>query len=127
MEDVMPAQNPHVPTRPGFRPKLRYQKQGLGSLYLFDSIIKPYQTISCYPEDIPAQYKDVLVCIDTPEMQTWATKESGDIAMKEVLYETQERETKGWYDVVNTDSGKAINEKRLRKADAETLRDSLNS
>lgn len=127
MEDTMPAQNPHVPTRPGFRPKLRYQKQGLGSLHLFDAIIKPNQIISCYPEDIPEQYKAVLLCIDTPEMQIWATKESGDALMKEVLYEIQEKETKGWYDVVNMDSGKAINEKQLSKVDAETLRDSLNT
>ena len=120
------AQQPKTPTRLGFRPKLRYQKLGAGSIPLFNSLIKPNQVISAYPEDIPARYKDILVCIDSTEMQEWAKKESEKALEKEFLYELVEK-THGWWEVVNRETKKAINEKSLRKADAETLRDSLNT
>jgi hypothetical protein len=123
---IMAAQYPVTPSRPGFRPKLRYQKMGLGSLHLFDSIIKPNQIIFAYPEDIPIQYKDVLVCIDSPEMQDWAEREADVDLVTEALYKKVERETKGWYDVINISSEKAINEKGLRDVDAEALLISLN-
>jgi hypothetical protein len=125
--EVMPAQPPKTPTKPGFRPKLRFRKSADGSIHLFNSIIKPNQVISCYPEDIPEQYKSVLVCIDSVEMQEWAKKENDLAVERENLYGIVERDGKGWYDVVNKETEKTLNEKRLRKADAEKLCDSLNS
>ena len=123
---ILSAQQPKTPTRPGFRPKLRYQKLGSGSIPLFNSLIKPNQVISAYPEDIPVGYKDVLVCIDNVEMQEWAKKENEKALEKESLYELVEK-THGWWDVVNSETKKTINEKSLRKVDAETLMDSLNT
>ncbi len=122
----MPPVPVKTPIRPGFRPKLRYMKEGKGSLYLFDAIIKPGQVISVYPEDIPEKYKSAFTCLESPELQEWAKKENEETAVKEVLYDVVDNETKGWYDVINVETSKPINEKKLRKADAERLCSSLN-
>lgn len=125
--ETMDAQNPVAPIKPGFRPKLRYQKQGKGSFELFNALIKPGQIISLYPEDVPVEYKDVLLCIDSPEMQEWAKQENEAALTKENVYALKENETAGWWDVVNVETEKSINEKRLRKQDAETLLATLNA
>ena len=124
----MPAQNPVSPTKTlGFRPKLRYKKVTGGSLHFLNAIIKPNQTILVFPEDIPAQYLKDFICLDSPELQDAAKIENERFIGKEVLYTVKKTKIKGKYDVLNSFTGKPINEKKLEKAEAEKLRDSLNT
>jgi len=125
-KEKIPAQNPITPTKAiGFRPKLRYEKQGKGSLHIWDSIVKPWQVVLCYPEDIPVEYKDCFKCLDDEDLQEAAKKENERFTEIECLYNLVET-TRGWYDVVNSSTGKAINEKKLRLVDAQELKESLN-
>ena len=80
-------------------------------------IIKPNQTFYAHLDEIPEAFRDVIVPVDgLPE-------EEQEITLATATgYEVQERvNTKGWHDVVNLISGKPINEKALRKDEAEKL------
>lgn len=125
---TLPAHQPNTPDHPGFRPKLRYRKEGKGSLYLWDAIIKPGQVIFVHPEDIPEKHVKDFVCLDPPQMQEWAKAENEVFASSESLYQVKETETpEDGFVVVNSQTGKKLNEKKLKKEEAEKLRDTLNT
>lgn len=111
----------------GIRPKLRYKKITRGSIELFGRLIKPGQIIWAYPEEISEAYSKDFTILDSKDIQELAKSENKDIFIDERVYEIAEKETHGWYDVVNSSTKKPINEKSLRKVDAELLRDSLNA
>ena len=115
------------PHRPGFRPKLRYRKCTKGSLHLWNALIKPGQVVLVYPEDIPAENTKDFECLESPEMQEWASEANEEYDVPEELFQVEEKDTHGRFDVVNSITGKAINTKSLRKSEAEELRDSLNT
>jgi len=103
---------------------IRWKKIGGGSLHLPNRIIKPNQEFSARLEDIPEQFRDVIVPLN-PKMQAVvdkAEKAAGSPAVK-LKYFVKARSA-GYYDVVDKD-GKVMNEKALRKEAAETLIESL--
>ena len=110
--------------------KIKYKKIGGGTFLLNGKIIKPNQEFTAYPGEVPEAFKDVCKVLG-------AVDEGGaKLPPEEVekLEEKQEPEKKltyelvktsvGWYDVHDTDGNK-INEKALRKIDAEALVESL--
>lgn len=111
------------------RRTVRYRKIGGGSLRWNNRVIKPNQVFSAIPEELPTAFRSHLVAVDpepeeeviTPE-QTLAIEEATEPASSdsERGYRMLHKRS-GWYDIVNTVSGKKINEKSLRKSDAEEM------
>jgi len=101
--------------------KVRWKKTGGGSFRMADEkgnqrIIKPGQTFSAYPHEIPQAFRDVVIALSTlPE-----NKPPPPITAVEPVYTLKSRGSGGWYDVVNP-NGKVLNEKALKKEDAEKL------
>jgi hypothetical protein len=108
------------------RLKLRYRKIG-GSLTLLGKRYKVNDIIEVYPEQIPQAFMDTLVCLNSPEEQKRAIAESKGLSyFREFMYVVVPSILAGWYNVINTETKKQINEKQLSKADAERLCISLN-
>ena len=102
--------------------KVRWKKIGGGSFHMVDEqgkqrIIKPGQTFAAYPHEIPQAFRDVVVALETlPEH-----KPPPPLAGKDPVYKLKARSGGGgWYDVVNP-NGKVLNEKALKKEEAEKL------
>lgn len=110
------------------RPKLMYKKMGGGSLRMTlegkKRIIKPNETFAAYPEDIPVGFKNLIVCLDTPEIQKKASIPP-PVIPKEALFGMEKNPNGGW-DVVNNETLKPMNTEPLKKAAAQELLDSLN-
>lgn len=123
------------------RRKIKWHKQGGGSFHMRDGrIIKPNQKFEAYPEDIPDGFRDVVVPLeplpeDEPlqsatefELQQAESPASLDekqegqakYEIQPQQYEKQERDTSGWFDVVDSE-GNHVNKKALREDEAENL------
>lgn len=127
--------------------KCKWKKIGGGSLRLGNRIIKPNQVFFADPGDIPAAFMNLVVLLDNAEVEDIGApinfKNFGiievaqDLQPDEILepaplqepaetaYELKKHGT-GWYDVVNTITGKAMNAKRLRLDAAKKLAEDLN-
>jgi hypothetical protein len=97
--------------------RTRWQKIGGGSFRLANGkIIKPKQIFFATEAQIPKAFRFMVIPVDelpvTPEPKKVESKYS---VVKSSV---------GWYNVVD-EAGKAINEKALRKTDADTLLESL--
>ena len=106
----------------------RWRKLGGGSFYLKGRIIKPNQVFQAELADIPKGFRDVVVLVDSK-----AGKAVGevlqdfldipDVPVAEVVF-TLKKKGGAYYNVEDAD-GKVMNEKGLRKEDAEALIKSL--
>jgi hypothetical protein len=91
----------------------RRRKKGL-------RIIKPNEVFKARPDEVPMAFRDTIIALDTLPAEPPAPPPP------EVKFGLVEREgTKGWFDVINTVSGKAINDKALREPDALKLLESM--
>jgi hypothetical protein len=102
--------------------KVRWKKEGGGSLRLqIDGrprIIKPGETFTASPRDIPLAFRDVIILLDKAKLE-----EVPRPTPVKVLYKVQPRgKSKSLFDVVDT-QGKLVNDKNkpLRKDIAEQL------
>lgn len=106
-------------------PELRWRKTGGGSLRLQNPyrIIKPGQTFSAKTSDIPTAFRDLVICLNTEEEVVAAKEATAQAIMDaDIQFEIVEiPEKKAWYNVVKAGEIKAINEKPMRKKDAEEL------
>ena len=101
--------------------KVWFTKLGGGILRLANGrIIKPNQRFQIDPREIPAAFMDTLKAED-PEKAEEVLSNKVDVVP--TVYEIKE-DTPGWYDVVDA-NGKAINEKKLRQGQAESLKQAL--
>lgn len=107
----------------------QFKKIGGGSFRLKNGkIIKPNQIFSTDPNEIPEAFSDSVIPLDPKEeVQEDDTKEE---ATEETTEETNPRfeilhQGSGWYNVVNTASGKAANSKKLRADAAQELLEEL--
>jgi len=109
------------------RPKLQY-KLVSGTLRIMGRVLKKNDVFDAYPEQIPAAFKKYIVCISDKEVQVKATPAEHEkyISKEDVLYEIRPSLSKDWYNVVNKITGKPLNEKTLRLADAEKLAKAVN-
>lgn len=100
--------------------KARYRKIGGGTFRLRNGrIIKPNQVFTAEPHEIPQAFKDTLIALD-PEPEEEGPKPASNKPRFEVTFKGG-----GWYDVVNTESGKAANSKSLRAEEAQRLLEEL--
>lgn len=94
--------------------KIRFKKTS-GVLYYQGHKIKAGQTFRAFPEDIPESLRDTCVPLDPIDETPPKSATKFEIRHK----------TAGWYNVVEISSGKPINEKSLRQAEAEKLLEDL--
>lgn len=117
----------------------QFKKIGGGSLRLNGRIIKPNEIFTAKKEEIPASLRNVIIPLGT----TWSNLDGdGFQGVNEVkkLPEEEKKEieqavpkylvvprgnSNSWFDVVNAQTGKPINEKALRKDVAEQLKHDL--
>lgn len=107
----------------------RWRKVGGGSLRLKSGrIIKPNQVFTAALEDIPAGVDDLLVPVNEEATEVKEHVKTGQTPLQpeylDGLYEIRARGV-GWFDIVNTESGKVVNDKALRSADAAALVEKL--
>ena len=88
-------------------------------------IIKKGQKFQAYPHEIPVAFRDTIKSLDGEDVSepTGAPKVSTEEKVDPLKYSIKHR-AGAWWDVVNED-GKIINEKAMKKADAEELLESL--
>lgn len=102
-------------------PILKWKKSSSGTFYMRGNrIIKPNEVFSARESEIPKGFRDVVVCLEPEKLSSSITGEAARFEVLKPVYEVKMRSI-GWYDVVN-EYGKPINEKPLRKADAEKLK-----
>lgn len=92
--------------------KIRWVKQGGGSLRLHGRIIKPGQSFLADLDEIPEGFRDVVIPLDKLPVEV-----EENLVATPSEYQLKQRGTSTWYDVVN-DKGKVLNEKALRRTDA---------
>lgn len=120
--------------------EIKWRKIGGGSLrYIRGKIVKPNEIFTARPEEVPLAFRKYVVALeDIPEtsfsvVQPFTTRRRGSkdgeaITGKELpSYSLEKRSTGGWWDVINSVSGKAINEKGLREEAARQLVEELNA
>ena len=103
---------------------VRWKKIGGGSFLLGKHYIKQNEVFEARPSQIPKGFRDVLICLDVlpetgkvaPEFVSEAKKPVFTIALKGT--------SKFLYDILDA-QGKVLNEKGLKKADAEKLIEDL--
>ena len=97
--------------------RVRWRKVGRGSFRLANRrIIKPNQTFFADPEEIPEAFRDVVVALGPlPKEPEIEPVNPGYVV---------DRRVGGWYDVRDK-FGKRVNEKALKRKDAEALVESL--
>lgn len=84
-------------------------------------IIKPGQVFTARLDEIPAAFRDVIKPVDADDVKT--ITEEKTVPAPELEYSVRHKGS-AWYDVVNKD-GKVLNDKSLRKEQAEELVESL--
>lgn len=96
--------------------RIWWRKTGGGTFRMNNGrIIKPNQKFKARPDEIPEGFRDVVVPLD----KTQAT-EAPLPPIAKPQYSIRQK-SPGWYDVVDDNSGKALNEKGLRPEAAKEL------
>lgn len=110
---------------------IKWRKTGGGSLRFpvrgadgkaKQKIIKPNEVFSAKQSEIPESFRDIVVPVDTTQVGVGGEP---PIEPEAGVFELKERGD-GWYDVVNS-VGKVLNEKALKKEEAERVVKSLAS
>jgi len=105
--------------------KVKFKKIGGGSLRFQGKIIKPNQEFWADPIDIPETFRDIVIPVDPLGLEKKKeTVEEVKEGESSVVYSLKHRGG-GWFDVINSETGKVINEKALPKGEAEKLIESL--
>ena len=111
--------------------KLTWKKLGGGAFHCrldgVSVIIKPGEVFKAYPWEIPAQFQDVVICLDEEALEEIKAKAEEKVTASETLYIVETASAGGWYDVINAETKKVMNETRMRKGPAEELAKELNS
>lgn len=98
--------------------KPKWRKIGGGTLRLGDRIIKPNQVFSAHESEIPKAFRDTLLLV---EGDITSTAPASEIPDTKTLFAVKGSKVDGW-NVVNTTTGKPINETPLTtKKEAEEL------
>lgn len=97
---------------------IRWKKVGGGSFLLKNHYIKPNQIFTAYLEEIPVQFRDLVVPLD--DIKSAEKSVEYDSAQN---YHLEEDEDGGWY-IVNS-SGKKLNEAPITYEIADRILNSL--
>lgn len=103
------------------RTTIRWKKIGGGSFRMASGkIIKPGQVFTAREDEIPTAFRNVVVPLDvTLVSPVEAEPEVVKVAKAEYTVVSR-KSSKSWFDVVNAE-GKVLNEKALKKEQAEEL------
>jgi len=102
----------------------KWRKIGKGSLrYIRGRIIKPNEIFVAREDEIPKPFRKFVVAVEDIPEEDRAPVQSSD----KDLFRAQKRPGTGWWDIVNTVTGKKVNEKGLRRDKAELLAKDLNA
>ena len=117
--------------------KRRYKQTGGGTFHLnTGKIVKPQEEFKAYPHEIPKAFRDTIVCLEEEgdedegfeSVSEYALEPVDEPEQKESADEVEykiEPKSPGWYNVIEVHSGKALNDKSLRKDEAEKLIEKL--
>lgn len=97
--------------------KIYYKNIG-GSFRLPNRIIKPKQKFYAFKEEIPTAFKDSIIVLDSTNVVKEKEKDEKVISAK--MKYTKKHRGGGWYDIFD-ENGKQINEKALKKENAEEM------
>jgi len=103
--------------------RVRFKKVGHGSLRIGHKIIKPNEVFLAYPSEIPNAFKDLVVAVDAKDANVLFNEDVKEEPIKVVApeYFVKPRgKSKYLFDVVDA-RGKVLNEKPLKKEQAEAL------
>ena len=96
-----------------------WRKVGGGSFYLKGRIIKPNQVFTAELSEIPEGFRDVVIPTDGKPVKIGKKEDTPDVPVTELVFTIRDRGG-NWYDVLDVND-KKMNEKSLRKVQAESL------
>lgn len=100
--------------------KVAFIKKGKGMLRLADGrVVKSGEVFRAYPENIPHAFRDTIVLHEVDEKKQEVFKEHGVVESDEPSFEIKQVAA-GWFDIVDKQD-KPINEKKMRKDEAEDM------
>jgi hypothetical protein len=103
-------------------PRIRWRKIGGGSFRMASGrIIKPNEVFLAFEREIPEAFRDVVI----PEEPLPDAAERVIPAEEATPKYELRSKGPGWYDVVNVATGEPINERSLRRDEAEKMVESL--
>jgi hypothetical protein len=115
----------HAPTpEPRTDGKIRFKKEGRGVFRHRGHIYRPGEIFWAHPSEISMQFRDMIKPVDPAELPV-----DGSVEVKEELvikpaYTKVKRETSEFWDIFDGE-GKQVNEKALRKEQADEYLESL--
>jgi hypothetical protein len=101
---------------------LKWRNSGGGTFRMAGGkIIKPNQVYKAYEDQVPAAFRDTQICLEEipTEVKVIPKKSKNATPKYEIVHKGA-----GWYDVIDS-SGKPVNEKALREAEAITIKSEL--
>jgi hypothetical protein len=105
--------------------RLRWQKRpNSGSMWLGKRIIKPGEIFLAFRHQIPVAFMDSIICLEEEKLAEEKAADNGVIEPR-ILFELHHRGG-GFYDVVNIETREPMNDKALRKEEADELLNALN-
>jgi hypothetical protein len=109
--------------------EITWRKIGGGSLrFIRGKIIKPNEIFSATPDEIPDSLRRYVIPMEQlPEPDPIIPVKSFVVQEKEPATYEMKKQNGGWYNVINTVSGKSINDKGLREKAARQLVEELNA
>jgi len=96
-----------------------WRKVGGGSFYLKGRIIKPNQVFTAELAEIPEGFRDVVIPVDGKPVTLDKVEDIPDVPVTELVFTIRDKGG-NWYEVLDS-NGKVMNEKSLRKAQADEL------
>lgn len=112
------------------RKRLTWKKLGGGSFHTVingaERIIKPGEMFEAFPYEIPDAHRDVVACIDKKALKE-SEEEATEIVSKVETIFVVRAVSRGWYNVFNVASDKAMNDSNIRKGKADELAATLNA
>lgn len=119
-----------VPVEEVVSTKLRWRKVGGGSLRVniggVKRIIKPGEVFSADLEELPKSSMDLLVCLDSADLQKVVKSEKAREPFVPVVYTLKKVKGTDLWNLIDSE-GKALNEKPLSKVSAEELLNGVNA
>jgi hypothetical protein len=98
--------------------RIRWKKIGGGTLYHNGKAIGPGSVFRAYPHEIPENFRDSIVPLDALPDDT--------VKVQKPAYQVVPKPgAPGWYNVVDAETGKVLNEKSLRPKQAQELLEEL--
>jgi len=83
------------------------------------SHIKPNQTFLAFPHEIPEAFRDLIKPVNKADL------EEPPVVLESVTKFAVKERAPGWFDVIEENTGKVLNQSALRKDEAEKLAQEL--